>query len=321
MTMNDQTPREHDDFAHGAPDGRRQSASRLSQFGPLIDVVQQDLSLSATVAGCSSPARCFAFAVVLATGRFRDRIGVERAPDQFAMLALIAAFLIRRSFSRHAGPVRRHDAAGLPASRSATVLCRARSARLSRPRHGITTPAYPIMLGLTAAIGSGVSGPTRAHPCGGSERDLAVSARCRRRSLLLPAGVVPSRCAQHRDGILTRRRPRYRAHCCLAESPCSWASQSFSYYVTVARSPSCCRTSATAARSRLDRDLFQVVALAPTLAMPGPWSAFTRPRCLAVASTAAHRRRAPRHDHGTGRGLLLWIVVLDRQRPDHDPCA
>ena len=59
----------------------------LTSVGPLIDLIRQDLGLSATVAGLLNSLPLFAFAAFSPLAHFANRVGIERAL-MVAMLAL-----------------------------------------------------------------------------------------------------------------------------------------------------------------------------------------------------------------------------------------
>src|SRR5215469_877261 len=142
----------------------------LTSVGPLIDLIRQDLGLSATVAGLLNSLPLFAFAVFSPLAHFANRIGIERAL-MVAMLALIAGILVR-SFGGTSGLFGGTLLLGASIAVGNVLLPSAIKRDFPHRVSSITT-TYAIMLGLTAAIGSGVSVPLARILPGGWESALA----------------------------------------------------------------------------------------------------------------------------------------------------
>jgi CP family cyanate transporter-like MFS transporter len=279
----------------------------LTSVGPLIDLIRQDLDLSATVAGLLNSLPLFAFAVFSPLAHFANRIGIERAL-MVAMLALIAGILIR-SFAGTPGLFGGTMLLGASIAVSNVLLPSAIKRDFPHRVSGITT-AYAIMLGLTAAIGSGVSVPLARILPGGWESALAFWA------LPTALALFPlALCLRASDpGEATSKS--YAAAAPVWRSLLAWqvtlfmGLQSFSYYVAVSWFPSVLQDMGyTPAAAGWIVTFFQVVALGATLAMPTLIRRSRDQRMLAVATPLLIVVALIGMIVAPG-AALLWIVVL-----------
>jgi MFS transporter, CP family, cyanate transporter len=279
----------------------------LTSVGPLIDVIRQDLHLSATAAGLLNSLPLFAFAAFSPLAHAANRIGIERAL-MLAMLALIAGILVRSLGS----------AVGLF---SGTILLGAAIAvgnvllpsvikRDFAHRVGSVTTAYAVVLALTAAIASGVSVPLARVLPGGWQSALAFWA------LPTAVAIVPLVLRLRADIVAEDANKVYAPAVPLWRSLIAWqvtifmGLQSFSYYVAVSWFPSVLQDIGyTPGAAGWIVTLFQIVALAATLAMPslirrGPDQrllAVVTPLLLVVAILGLIA--AP-------RAALVWITLM-----------
>jgi len=279
----------------------------LTSVGPLIDLIRQDLGLSATVAGLLNSLPLFAFAAFSPLAHFANRIGIERAL-MVAMLALIAGILVR-SFGGTSGLFGGTLLLGASIAVGNVLLPSAIKRDFPHRVSGITT-TYAIMLGLTAAIGSGVSVPLARILPGGWESALAFWA------LPTALALFPlALCLRAGDpGDATSKS--YAAAAPVWRSLLAWqvtlfmGLQSFSYYVAVSWFPSVLQDMGyTASAAGWIVTFFQVVALAATLAMPTLIRRSRDQRMLAVATPLLIVVALIGMIAAPG-AALLWIVVL-----------
>jgi CP family cyanate transporter-like MFS transporter len=254
----------------------------LTSVGPLIDLIRQDLGLSATAAGLLNSLPLFAFAVFSPLAHFANRIGIERTLAA-AMLVLIAGILYR-SLGGVAGLFVGTLVLGASIAVGNVLLPGVIKRDFPHRVGGITT-AYAIMLALTAAIASGVSVPLARLLPGGWQSALAFWA--------LPAALAlfplawrlrAGRDAEDTSKVYAGTTPIWR-------SLLAWqvtlfmGLQSFSYYVAVSWLPSVLQDMGyTAGAAGWIITLFQIVALAATLAMPSLIRRGRDQRLLAVAT-------------------------------------
>ena len=238
----------------------------LTGVGPLIDMIRQDLGLSATAAGLLNSLPLFAFAAFSPLAHAANRIGIERAL-MIAMLALFAGILVRSlggTISLFGGTLLL--GAGIAVG---NVLLPSVIKRDFPQRVGSVTTVYAIVLGLTAAIASGVSVPLARILPGGWQSALAFWALPAALAIIplalcLRAGVA----SEDANKIYTPAVPIWR-------SLIAWqvtifmGLQSFSYYVAVSWFPSVLQdVGYTPGAAGWIVTWFQIVALAATLAMP-----------------------------------------------------
>ena len=254
----------------------------LTSVGPLIDMIRQDLHLSATAAGLLNSLPLFAFAIFSPLAHAANRIGIERAL-MIAMLALIAGMLIRSAGSAvglFGGTILLGAAIAV-----GNVLLPSVIKRDFAHRVGSITTAYAIVLALTAAIASGVSVPLARGLPGGWRSALAFWA------LPTAAALIP---------LALRLRARVAAVDTNKIQPATvpiWRSliawqvtifmglQSFSYYVAVSWFPSVLQDIGyTPSAAGWIVTWFQIVALAATLAMPSLIRRGPDQRLLAVVT-------------------------------------
>jgi MFS transporter, CP family, cyanate transporter len=279
----------------------------LTSVGPLIDLIRQDLGLSATVAGLLNSLPLFAFAVFSPLAHFANRIGIERAL-MVAMLSLIAGILVR-SFGGTSGLFGGTLLLGASIAVGNVLLPSAIKRDFPHRVSGVTT-TYAIMLGLTAAIGSGVSVPLARILPGGWQSALAFWA------LPTALALFPlALCLRASDpGEATSKS--YAAAAAVWRSLLAWqvtlfmGLQSFSYYVAVSWFPSVLQDMGyTASAAGWIVTFFQVVALGATLAMPTLIRRSRDQRLLAVATPLLIVVALIGMIAAPG-AALLWIVVL-----------
>ena len=254
----------------------------LTGVGPLIDMIRQDLGLSATVAGLLNSLPLFAFAAFSPLAHAANRIGIERAL-MIAMLALIAGILVRSlggTIGLFGGTLLL--GAGIAVG---NVLLPSVIKRDFAQRVGSVTTVYAIVLGLTAAIASGVSVPLARILPGGWQSALAFWA--------LPAALAIVPLAQClRAGVNSEDvNKSYAPAVPIWRSPIAWqvtifmGLQSFSYYVAVSWFPSVLQdVGYTPGAAGWIVTWFQIVALAATLAMPSLIRRAPDQRLLAVVT-------------------------------------
>jgi MFS transporter, CP family, cyanate transporter len=238
----------------------------LTSVGPLIDVIRQDLHLSATVAGLLNSLPLFAFAAFSPLAHAANRIGIERAL-LIAMLALIAGILVRSL----GGAIGLFGGTLLLGASIAVgnVLLPSVIKRDFAQRVGSVTTVYAIVLGLTAAIASGVSVPLARVLPGGWQSALAFWA------LPTALAIIPLALCL-RAGVNTDDGTKLQTPAVpIWRSLVAWqvtvfmGLQSFSYYVAVSWFPSVLQDIGyTPGASGWIVTSFQIVALAATLAMP-----------------------------------------------------
>jgi MFS transporter, CP family, cyanate transporter len=238
----------------------------LTSVGPLIDAIRQDLHLSATVAGLLNSLPLFAFAAFSPLAHAANRIGIERAL-LIAMLALIAGILVRSL----GGAIGLFGGTLLLGASIAVgnVLLPSVIKRDFAQRVGSVTTIYAIVLGLTAAIASGVSVPLARVLPGGWQSALAFWA------LPTALAIIPLALCL-RAGVNTDDGTKLQTPAVpIWRSLVAWqvtvfmGLQSFSYYVAVSWFPSVLQDIGyTPGASGWIVTLFQIVALAATLAMP-----------------------------------------------------
>jgi MFS transporter, CP family, cyanate transporter len=254
----------------------------LTSVGPLIEAIRQDLDLSATAAGLLNSLPLFAFAAFAPLAHFGNRLGIERTLIA-AMLILVAGILVRSlggGVGLFAGTLL------LGASIAVgNVLLPSVIKRDFPDRVGSLTAAYAIVLGLTAAIASGVSVPLARILPGGWQSALAFWA--------VPTGlaIVPLALCLRAGGASEGANKVYTASVPVWRSPLAWqvtlfmGLQSFMFYIVVGWFPSVLRDIGyTPGAAGWIITLFQVVALATTLAMPALIRRGRDQRVLAVAT-------------------------------------
>ena len=279
----------------------------LTSVGPLIDLIRQDLGFSATVAGLLNSLPLFAFAVFSPLAHFANRIGIERAL-MVAMLALIAGILVR-SFGGTSGLFGGTLLLGASIAVGNVLLPSAIKRDFPHRVSSITT-TYAIMLGITAAIGSGVSVPLARILPGGWESALAFWA------LPTALALFPLALCLGASGPAEAASKFYTAGAPVWRSLLAWqvtlfmGLQSFSYYVAVSWFPSVLQDMGyTPSAAGWIVTFFQVVALAATLAMPTLIRRSRDQRLLAMVTplliviALIGMIAAP-------SAALLWIVVL-----------
>jgi MFS transporter, CP family, cyanate transporter len=254
----------------------------LTSVGPLIDVIRQDLDLSATAAGLLNSLPLFAFAVFSPLAHAANRIGIERAL-MLAMLALVAGILVR-SLGGAVGLFGGTIVLGA-AIAVGNVLLPSMIKRDFAHRVGSITTAYAIVLGLTAAIASGVSVPLARILPGGWRSALAFWA------LPTAAAIIPLALRLRADVFVEDANKVYAPAVPIWRSPIAWqvtifmGLQSLSYYVAVSWFPSVLQDIGyTPGAAGWIVTLFQVVALAATLAMPSLIKRRPDQRLLAVVT-------------------------------------
>jgi CP family cyanate transporter-like MFS transporter len=279
----------------------------LTSVGPLIEVIRQDLDLSATAAGLLNSLPLFAFAVFSPLAHFGRRIGVERSLIA-AMAALVAGILIRSlggSVGLFGGTLLLGASIAVGNVLLPSVIKRDFPHRVG----GITT-AYAIVLGLTAAIASGVSVPLARILPGGWQSALAFWA--------LPTGlaIVPLVLCLRSGTADQGANKDYTPSVSVWRSLLAWqvtafmGLQSFLFYIVVGWFPSVLRNAGyTPGAAGWIVTLFQVVALTATLAMPTLIRRGRDQRFLAVSAplliAAAIFGLVVAPD-----AALLWIVVI-----------
>ncbi|HEX3502219.1 MAG TPA: MFS transporter [Xanthobacteraceae bacterium] len=254
----------------------------LTSVGPLIDLIRQDLGLSATAAGLLNSLPLFAFAVFSPLAHFANRIGIERTLAA-AMLVLIAGILYR-SLGGVAGLFVGTLVLGASIAVGNVLLPGVIKRDFPHRVGGITT-AYAIMLALTAAIASGVSVPLARLLPGGWQSALAFWALPAALALFPLAWLLRAgNDAEDTSKVYAGATPIWR-------SLLAWqvtlfmGLQSFSYYVAVSWLPSVLQDMGyTAGAAGWIITLFQIVALAATLAMPSLIRRGRDQRLLAVAT-------------------------------------
>jgi CP family cyanate transporter-like MFS transporter len=279
----------------------------LTSVGPLIDPIRQDLGLSATVAGLLNSLPLFAFAAFSPLAHFANRIGIERAL-MVAMLALIGGILVR-SFGGTPGLFGGTLLLGASIAVGNVLLPSAIKRDFPHRVGGITT-AYAIMLGLTAAIGSGVAVPLARILPGGWESALAFWA------LPTALALFPLALCLRSSDAAGATHKSYAAAAPVWRSLLAWqvtlfmGLQSFSYYVAVSWFPSVLQDFGyTPGAAGWIVTFFQIVALGATLAMPTLIRRSRDQRLLAVVTplliVVALFGMIAAPD-----ATLLWIVVL-----------
>ncbi|HUC48708.1 MAG TPA: MFS transporter [Xanthobacteraceae bacterium] len=252
----------------------------LTSVGPLIDVIRQDLHLSATAAGLLNSLPLFAFAAFSPLAHAANRIGTERAL-MLAMLALIAGIVVR-SLGNAAGLFGGTILLGA-AIAVGNVLLPSVIKRDFAHRIGSITTAYAVVLALTAAIASGISVPLARVLAGGWQSALAFWA--------LPAAIaiVPLALRLRANVLAEDANKIYAPAVPIWRSLIAWqvtifmGLQSFSYYVVVSWFPSVLQDIGyTPGAAGWIVTLFQIVALAATLAMPSLIRRGSDQRLLAV---------------------------------------
>jgi CP family cyanate transporter-like MFS transporter len=254
----------------------------LTGVGPLIDMIRRDLGLSATAAGLLNSLPLFAFAAFSPLAHFGNRIGIERTL-MIAMLALIAGILVRSlggTIGLFGGTLLL--GAGIAVG---NVLLPSVIKRDFAQRVGSVTTVYAIVLGLTAAIASGVSVPLARILPGGWQSALAFWA--------LPAAlaIIPLALCL-RAGVNSEDANKiYAPAVPIWRSLIAWqvtifmGLQSFSYYVAVSWFPSVLQdVGYTPGAAGWIVTWFQIVALAATLAMPSLIRRAPDQRLLAVVT-------------------------------------
>jgi MFS transporter, CP family, cyanate transporter len=254
----------------------------LTSVGPLIDVIRQDLHLSATAAGLLNSLPLFAFAAFSPLAHAANRIGIERAL-MLAMLALIAGIVVRSlggAVGLFGGTILLGAAIAVGNVLLPSVIKRDFAQRVG----GITT-AYAIVLALTAAIASGVSVPLARVLPGGWRSALAFWA------LPTAIAIVPLALRLRADVAAGDANKVYAPAVPIWRSLVAWqvtifmGLQSFSYYVAVSWFPSVLQDIGyTPGAAGWIVTLFQIVALAATLAMPSLIRRGPDQRLLAVVT-------------------------------------
>ncbi len=254
----------------------------LTSVGPLIDVIRQDLHLSATAAGLLNSLPLFAFAAFSPLAHAANRIGIERAL-MIAMLALIAGILIRsigNAIGLFGGTILLGAAIAV-----GNVLLPSVIKRDFAHRVGSVTTVYALVLGLTAAIASGVSVPLARSLPGGWRSALAFWA------LPTAAALIPLALRLRARVLAEDTSKVQRAAVPIWRSLIAWqvtifmGLQSFSYYVAVSWFPSVLQDIGySAGAAGWIVTWFQVVALAATLAMPSLIRRGPDQRLLAVVT-------------------------------------
>jgi MFS transporter, CP family, cyanate transporter len=279
----------------------------LTSVGPLIDLIRQDLGLSATVAGLLNSLPLFAFAAFSPLAHFANWIGIERAL-MVAMMALIAGILVR-SFGGTPGLFGGTLLLGASIAVGNVLLPSAIKRDFPHRVSGVTT-TYAIMLGLTAAIGSGVSVPLARILPGGWESALAFWA------LPTALALFPLALCLRASDSAEATSKSYAAAAPVWRSLLAWqvtlfmGLQSFSYYVAVSWFPSVLQDMGyTPGAAGWIVTFFQVVALAATLAMPTLIRRSRDQRLLAVATPLLIVVALLGMIAAPG-AALLWIVVL-----------
>ena len=279
----------------------------LTSVGPLIDLIRQDLGLSATVAGLLNSLPLFAFAAFSPLAHFANRIGIERAL-MVAMLALIAGIVVR-SFGGTPGLFGGTLLLGASIAVGNVLLPSAIKRDFPHRVSGITT-AYAIMLGLTAAIGSGVSVPLARILPGGWESALAFWA------LPTALALFPLALCLRASESTEATSKSYAAAAPVWRSLLAWqvtlfmGLQSFSYYVAVSWFPSVLQDFGyTASAAGWIVTFFQIVALGATLAMPTLIRRSRDQRLLAAATPLLIVVALLGMIAAPG-AALLWIVIL-----------
>jgi CP family cyanate transporter-like MFS transporter len=278
----------------------------LTSVGPLIDVIRQDLGLSATVAGLLNSLPLFAFAAFSPLAHFANRIGIERAL-MVAMLVLIAGILIR-SFAGTPGLFGGTLLLGASIAVGNVLLPSAIKRDFPHRVSGITT-AYAMMLGITAAIGSGVSVPLARILPGGWESALAFWA------LPTALALFPLMlCLRVSDAAEATSKSYAAAP--VWRSLIAWqvtlfmGLQSFSYYVAVSWFPSVLQDMGySAGAAGWIVTFFQIVALAATLVMPALIQRSRDQRLLAAVTPLLIVVALLGMIVAPG-AALLWIVIL-----------
>jgi MFS transporter, CP family, cyanate transporter len=279
----------------------------LTSVGPLIDLIRQDLNLSATVAGLLNSLPLFAFALFSPLAHFANRIGIERAL-MVAMIALIAGILVR-SFGGTPGLFGGTLLLGASIAVGNVLLPSAIKRDFPHRVSGVTT-TYAIMLGLTAAIGSGVSVPLARILPGGWESALAFWA------LPTALALFPLALCLRASDPTEATSKSYATAAPVWRSLLAWqvtlfmGLQSFSYYVAVSWFPSVLQDMGyTPGAAGWIVTFFQVVALGATLAMPTLIRRSRDQRMLAVATPLLIVVALLGMIAAPG-AALLWIVVL-----------
>ncbi len=279
----------------------------LTSVGPLIEVIRQDLDLSATAAGLLNSLPLFAFAAFSPLAHFGNRIGFERALIA-AMLALIAGILVRSlggSIGLFGGTLL------LGASIAVgNVLLPSIIKRDFPHRVGGVTTAYAVVLALTAAIASGVSVPLARILPGGWQSALAFWA------VPTALAIIPLAVRLRSGGAGDGTNKIYTSAVSVWRSWLAWqvtifmGLQSFLFYIVVGWFPSVLRDGGyTPGAAGWIVTLFQVVALTTTLAMPTlirrgrdqRLLAVTTPLLIAIAILGL--AAAP-------GAALIWIVLI-----------
>jgi len=254
----------------------------LTSVGPLIDMIRHDLNLSATAAGLLNSLPLFAFAAFSPLAHFGNRLGIERTLIA-AMLVLIAGIVVR-SLGGGAGLFGGTLLLGAGIAVGNVLLPSVIKRDFPHRVGGITT-AYAMVLALTAAIASGVSVPLARILPGGWESALVFWAVPAGLSIVLLALRVHSDAgAEGANKINAASAPVWR-------SLLAWqvtvfmGLQSFLFYIVVGWFPSVLRDIGYAPEAAgWIITLFQIVALAATLAMPVLIRRRPDQRLLAVAT-------------------------------------
>jgi CP family cyanate transporter-like MFS transporter len=254
----------------------------LTSVGPLIDQIRGDLNLSATAAGLLNSLPLFAFAAFSPLAHFGNRIGIERALIA-AMFGLIAGILVRSlggSIGLFAGTLLLGASIAVGNVLLPSVIKRDFPNRVG----GITT-AYAVVLALTAAIASGVSIPLARILPGGWQSALAFWA------LPTALAVFPLALQLRASGDVESAHKVHAPSVPVWRSLLAWqvtffmGLQSFMFYVVVGWFPSVLADSGyTPAAAGWIVTLFQMTALATTLAMPTLMRRGSDQRLLAVAT-------------------------------------
>ncbi len=305
----------------------------LTSVGPLIEVIRQDLHLSATAAGLLNSLPLFAFAGFAPLARFGGRIGIERALIA-AMLGLVAGILVR-SFGGSAGLFAGTLVLGASIA-VGNVLLPSVIKRDFPHRIGGVTTAYAVVLALTAAIASGVSVPLARILPGGWHSALAFWAAPTVLAVLPLALLLRANTAGENANKV------YAASVSVWRSWLAWhvtvfmGLQSFLFYIVVGWFPSVLRDGGfTPGAAGWIVTLFQVVALAATLAMPALIRRGRDQRFLAVATPllivvailglVAVPNAAPIWivliGVGTGPTLILALAFISLRTGDHHQAA
>jgi CP family cyanate transporter-like MFS transporter len=279
----------------------------LTGVGPLIEVIRQDLGLSATAAGLLNSLPLFAFAVFSPLAHFGARIGIERALLA-AMLVLVAGIVVRSlggSADLFGGTLLL--GAGIAVG---NVLVPSLIKRDFPDRVGDVTTAYAVVLALTAAIGSGVAVPLVHILPGGWQSALVFWA--------IPAALAIFHLALRLRAGAGRESANkvYAANVPIWRSLLAWqvtvfmGLQSFTYYVAVGWFPSVLQDIGYApSAAGWIVTLFQIVALAATLVMPSLIRRGRDQRLLAVV-TPLFIVVAILGMVAAPGAALLWIILM-----------